>query len=403
MPTLSDYHHFDGLHYETGSVHNILAYQGLKMPHTKAAPSEALLLGLSGGITFGYFSFAYKGLDPHVALLTRNTFNPLETMLDRLGAVRVVKQTTDAAKAEKNLIAALESGKPALVWADECSLPYSTYDGMLGDEMYMMLPMVVYGYEPKGDVSIADRCRVPLLVKTSDFKKGRARVKKDKFRMMTLDVPSFDRLTHNVEIALRAGLKSFFTSPVKGYATNFGFAAYQRWADVLTSDKDKQSWNKIFPAGRPMYAGLASAFERIELFGTGGAASRPLFADFLDEASLLLDRRALREVAKEFRALEPAWGALCKALLPDEIASFKETRQLMLQKRDAFQKKGGAASAEIKKIHARLAKIRASMETKFPLKGRAEVDFKENLRSAILRVYDLEHKAVTALGQILEK
>jgi hypothetical protein len=403
MPTLSDYKNFDGLHYETGSVHNILAYQGLRMPHTKAAPSEALLLGLSGGITFGYFSFAYKGLDPMAALLTRNTFNPLETMLDRLGAVRVVKQTTDAAKAEKNLIQVLESGKPALVWADECSLPYSTYDGMLGDEMYMMLPMVVYAYEPGGYARIADRAQVPLEVKTTELAKARGRVKKEKFRMMTLDVPTFDRLSQNVEAALRASIKSFFTSPVKGYATNFGFAAYQRWADILTNDKDKQSWNKIFPAGRPMYAGLASAFERVELFGTGGAASRPMFADFLDEAGQLLGRRELSEVAKQFRALAPAWGSLSKALLPDEIAPFKETRQLLLQKRDAFHEKGSASLGEIKKIHARLGKIRASMETKFPLKGSAETDFKENLRAAILRVYDLEHKAITALDGALKK
>lgn len=128
-----------------------------------------------------------------------------------------------------------------------------------------------------------------------------------------------------------------------------------------------------------------------------------MFADFLDEAGLLLDNRRLNATAKEFRALEPAWGSLCKALLPDEIAPFKETRQLMLQKRDAFHKKGAAASAEIKKIHTRLGKIRASMETKFPLKGSAEPDFKENLRAAILRVYDLEHKAITALDGALEK
>jgi hypothetical protein len=95
---------FDGLHYETGSVHNILALQGIQMPHTRSAPSEALLLGLSGGITFGYFSFAYKGLDPHVALPTKNTFAPLEKLFDRLGVVRTVKQTTDSSKAERNLI-----------------------------------------------------------------------------------------------------------------------------------------------------------------------------------------------------------------------------------------------------------------------------------------------------------
>lgn len=400
MTTLPSYKHFDGIHYETGSVHNALAYQGLKMPHTKSAPSEALLLGLSGGITFGYFSFAYKGFDPHVALLTRNTFNPFETMLNRLGAVQNLKQTTDSTKAQKNLLDALESGQPALVWANRMEMKYSTDDGSLGPDMYEMIPVVVYGVD-KGYVHIADQSRAPLKVSVKDFTRARARVKKEKFRMMTITVPAFDKLAQNVDAAIRASIKSFFTSPVKGYASNFGFAAYQRWADVLFNNKDKQSWNKIFPAGRNMFAGLTSAFERIELFGTGGSASRPMFADFLDEASAILNRPALRDASKNFRAVAPAWEALCLALLPDSIPPFKEARQLLLQKRAAFYDKGGAASAEIKKIHTRLEKIRTSMEKKFPLAGEKEIAFKENLRDHILQVYDLEHKAVTALDQAM--
>ncbi len=243
---------------------------------------------------------------------------------------------------------------------------------------------------------------VPLKASRKELAAARARVKKEKFRMMTLDVPSFDKLAQNVDTALRGTVKSFFTSPIKGYASNFGFAAYQRWADILTNDKDKQSWNRIFPTGRPMFAGLTSSFDRIETFWTGGAASRPAFGDYLDEASLILKRPALREAAKQFRSLAPAWNSLCTALLPDEIAPFKEARELMVQKRDLFQQNGAASLKDIKKIHERLAKIRASMQKKFPLKGSAELDFKENLRSHILKVYDLEHKAITALDAALK-
>jgi len=400
MTTLPNYKHFDGIHYETGSAHNALAYQGVKMPHTKSAPSEALLLGLSGGITFGYFSFAYKGFDPHVALLTRNTFNPFETMLNRLGAVRNVRQTTDPKKAEKNLLDALDAGQPALVWANRMSMAYSPYDGSLGPDMYEMIPVVVYSVD-KGFVHLADQSRAALKVPIKDFTEARGRVKKEKYRMMTITVPAFDKLAQNVDAAIRASVKSFFTSPVKGYASNFGFAAYQRWADILLNNKDKQSWNKIFPAGRNMFAGLTSAFERIELFGTGGSASRPMFADFLEEANTILNRPALRDVAKQFRAVAPAWQTLCTALLPDSIAPFKEARGLLLQKRDAFYEKGGDSSAEIKKIHTRLEKIRTAMEKQFPLEGEKEIAFKENLRSHILQVYDLEHKAVTALDQAI--
>jgi len=73
----------------------------------------------------------------------------------------------------------------------------------------------------------------------------------------------------------------------------------------------------------------------------------------------------------------------------------------MLQKRDAFYGKGGGASAEIKRVNARLEKIRTAVDKKFPLAGEKETAFKENLRDHILQVYDLEHKAVTALDQTM--
>ncbi|NOT05044.1 MAG: DUF4872 domain-containing protein, partial [Anaerolineales bacterium] len=148
---------------------------------------------------------------------------------------------------------------------------------------------------------------------------------------------------------------------------------------------------------RPMFAGLASAFERIELFGTGGASSRPLFGDFLDEASLLLGKPTLRESASQIRALAPLWTALGKALLPDELPLFKETRQLMLKKRDLFWEKGDGATNEIKKIHARLKAIRKIMEKDFPLSDVEALALKQNLREHILRIHDAEKEAITKL------
>ena len=94
MTILKNYHHFDGRHMDTGPIRNILAYQGLPAPHTGKPISEALLLGVSGGITFGYFTFEYKGYNPHIALLTRNTFDPMESIFERLGIAREVLQTS---------------------------------------------------------------------------------------------------------------------------------------------------------------------------------------------------------------------------------------------------------------------------------------------------------------------
>src|SRR5512145_2022369 len=94
---------FTGRHWETGSIHNALAAQGIKAPHTGQPYSEALLLGISGGIAFGYFTFEYKGYLPQAALLTRNTFNPFATVLERLGIEQDIQQTNKVDTAEKNL------------------------------------------------------------------------------------------------------------------------------------------------------------------------------------------------------------------------------------------------------------------------------------------------------------
>ncbi|NJL56476.1 BtrH N-terminal domain-containing protein [bacterium] len=141
---LSDYQAFNGRHAETGSVHNVLAYQGVRAPHSGQPPSEALLLGLSGGVTFGYFTFTYSGHLPHLALLTRNTFNPLQTLLNRLGIAQDLRQTGSPDKAEQNLESMLAIGQPVIVWADRFSLPYNHLPTAYS---WAMEPIVVYGLE----------------------------------------------------------------------------------------------------------------------------------------------------------------------------------------------------------------------------------------------------------------
>jgi hypothetical protein len=150
-----------------------------------------------------------------------------------------------------------------------------------------------------------------------------------------------------------------------------------------------------------MFSGLASAFDRIELFGTGGAASRPLFADFLEETSLILDKPALRESAAQFRTLAPRWSDLSIALLPDDQPLFKETRLLLLQKRDLFWEQGGSAKDEIVQINARLNAIRSAMETDFPLSDEDAIALKQNLREHVLRIHDAEKVAITDLEKAL--
>jgi len=398
MPMIGSYNQFGGRHWETGTVHNFMAFRGFKAPHTGEPYSEALLLGVSGGITVGYFNFAYDGYDPQCNILTRNTFDPLDTLLSRLGVIQYLEHTRKPERAVKILVDALEDGLPAIVWADLWSLPYNALPADEG--MWGAFPLIVYGYEPEQDVVlIADRARVPLTVRTRELAVARGRIKKDKFRLLTLDAPNPEKLASAVHLGICDTVKLFTEKPPKGSKNNFGLNALAHWARMLVQPKQRQSWEKLFPAGVPMYAGLTSAYNFAFLFGKGTTqdAERGTYAEFLEEAAVLLERPELKETAGLFRASAKAWQELPAALLPDEVAPFGEARDLMRRRHLLFLEQGGAAVEEMHSIDGRLAEIRAGMVDDFPLTQAEVALHRERLSEQIKRIHDVEREAVEAL------
>ena len=399
MPTLDNYQHFAGRHWETGSVHNHWAYRRFNAPHTQQPYSEALLMGISGGIVMGYFSFAYAGYDPHVAILTRNTFDPLDTLLTRLGVEQTLMQTTKPAQGVQNLVECLNEGVPPLVWADQYTLPYNALPDDAG--MWQMAPLIVFGYAPEEDtVAIADRAAVPLTTTITDFQTARARVKKDKFKLLTLDMPDADKLPTAVSAGIWDCIKLFTEKPPKGSRNNFGLAAYQHWANLLTQPKKRLSWEKEFPAGGKMLAGLTSTFNMVALFGQNGTAwdaERGTYATFLEEAATILNKRDLNEVAIHIRHSGQAWRTLAEMLLLDDIATFQATRLLMVQRHRAFIEQGNAATDELHQIDAHLTELQQAVSDDFPLSAQEVVDFRNQLAEQILTIRDLEATAVEML------
>jgi len=396
MPILPHYTQFNGRHYETGVIHNALAYQGFKAPHTKQPLSEALLMGISGGAVFGYFTFDYKGYDPHVVLLTRNTFDPLNTLLERLAIPQDWLQTSDARKGERNLIEVLESGRPAIVWADIFSLPYNRLPA--DKNWWGMLPLLVYGYE-NGQAHIADRSSQPLTVKAEELAQARARVKDDKFRILALGKPDMSKLPAAVQKGIWQTINLYTEAPPKGARDNFGFAAYRKWAAMLTNTRNKQSWERLFAPGPRMYAALAGGMGQPGTFGWAmtAVADRVLYADFLDEAAQILKKPQLKTAAEQFRASSGAWRELALASLPDEIPLFKESRELARRKHELFIEHGSAARAEIEQIETRLRDIRAGVSQNFPLTHAEAAALRERLSQQVLRVHNIEVKAIELL------
>lgn len=396
MPTLDDYKQFQGLHWETGSLRNALAHLGVTAPHTGDAYSEALFLGVSGGIAMGYFAFDYEGYDPWVRILSRNTFDPMETIFNRLDIEVKVLQTTSPEKGEQNLVEVLESGLPAIIYADMFSLPYNALSHDEG--MWAMLPILVFGFDVAEDlVSIADRARVPLSVSVEALAAARSRTKKNKFRLLTVGAPKVDRVKSAVEAGIRDCIQLFTQPPPKGSKNNFGFLAFKKWIDLLINPNRRDSWAKEFAPGRKMYAGLSSAFESITIFGKNGGAERDVYAQFLEEASAILEKPALADVAEKFRASANAWDQLSAVLLPDDVPQFKETRDLMLEKHNLFLAKGNAALGEINQKNERLEELKTEMDKAFPLSNAQSGYVRESIAEQIRVVRDIELDAVRDL------
>lgn len=98
-------------------------------------------------------------------------------------------------------------------------------------------------------------------------------------------------------------------------------------------------------------------------FGAAPDAERGLFAEFLEEAAILLDQPKLAPSAKKFREIAPRWRNLAEAALPDRIPILRQTRDLLLQQRDLYLEQGQAAKVARREIRAQLennAKIAAA-------------------------------------------
>lgn len=391
---------FTGRHWETGSIHNALALQGIKAPHTGKPYSEALLLGVSGGIAFGYFTFEYKGYHPHVALLPRNTFNPFWTILERLGIAQDLRQSHKAEIAEKNLQEALESGRYPILWADTFSLPYN---GLTSDDaMWGMLPILA-AHLDEGSVTVADRSSQPLHISMADLTRARGRVKEDKYRLLTLDAPQPAKLAAAVQKGISQSIALFTEEPPRGARHNFGFAAYERLAEMLVNTRNKHSWERFFPAGVRMYHALAGspvqpgAYHWIMTWGAADGAERGLYADFLDEAAHILKKPSLKDAAGEFRESHTSWLELADAMLPDDVPLLGESKQLIQKKHELFIDQGESALTEISEINVRLNELLKEAETDFPLTDAQAADFRANLRDILLKICAKEQEAVTLL------
>lgn len=396
MPTLPNFTQFDGRYWDTAAIRNALDYEGVKAPHTNQPYTEAMLLGISGGITFGYFTFHYDGYDPQVNLLTRNTFEPMDTIFDRMGIARDILQTTSKDKGRQNLIEALEDGHAPIAFPDMWSLPYNAmpYDeGMWGG-----MPVVIFGYEPEQETAyISDRSFRPLMVTTDELDTARSRIKKDKHRLLILEHPDDSLLASAIRQGITDCIQLMTEKPPRGSSKNFGLSGLQHWADMLQKTT-KGSWSREYPTGRDLLAVLISAYTFLgPAFGKTMKAERDVYADFLVEAATVLEQPALENVAVRYRIAGDCWDGLLCALLPEDVPMLKKAREYIDMKHEYFVEKGMDGLDMMLECTQKRDALIKTAETDFPMTESEIDDLRNELYRHVTRVHEAEEDAILAL------
>lgn len=400
MISVEGYDQFGGHHWETGSVRNALAYHGVKAPHTGQPFSEAMLFGLSGGVSVVYFLVEYEGLRPHLALGTRYPYDPVENITGRMGLPAAIRQTKSQKKAVDTLLSALVVGEAALVWADMFSL---SYNGLPSSPFTAMMPILVYAYDIDSEtVNIADRAEVPLTVSSGELAEARAQQASFKNKMISFEFEDAAKFTPEdlpgaVAEAMQSCVDLYTKEPPRGPASNFGLAAMDKWADLVTKNK-KKGWLQTFSDPAHLYEALKEIYTAIEHRGSGGGAARPLYADFLEESAALLDNPALNDAAALFRKAGERWQELAHAALPDTVEGLHETREIIDRSRSLFKQYGNQQWQEMEEIAGQLETLNEEIPNNFPLDEAARLTLLQSLQGCIQQTRDAEAEAVDALA-----
>ncbi len=375
--------------------------------------SESMLFGLAGGIGLGVFQFYYEKEDIGTFFLAgraswHDDLDYAQGLTTRLGLVTEVVETSGASKAKRQLRQALERGGPVMAWVDAEGLPHRATPDTMGGGSYHVV--TIYSIDDdRGIAWIGDSADRPMAVSLAELARARARIGKQKHRLLWLP----EQEGRNLEPAelvdlVRSGIRrchELLDQPkMRHMAESFQLAALETWADRLSTTprakNRKTSWSRVFASDSNLWRGLTWIYDSIEHYGTGGGLCRPLMADFLSDAAGRLDQPTLRRLSERYRQLGQRWTELAHTALPDTVAGLKRARTLLGRKAELLH--DGAPPAEIAAVWEELREHRDRQLRDFPLDQGAREELRLRLREHVLAIHRDEVEALAELRAFSE-
>jgi hypothetical protein len=384
-----------GVHEDTAALANVLANAGIVAPHTGAELSEAMILGLGGGLGAGYILWEFTDHASRSRILVlgfrRRWQYPARwaaETAERLGLHADLHETGGVGAAAKRLDAALDRGLPAILWADPYRLGHrhlpAWLDGHGGG------PVVAYGRDARG-VLVDDRSSGRLTIPAERLAEARNRVVSYKNRLIEID-PALveidaDRLRDGIREALALQVEH-----LSERSDSFSLPAWGKWARLLGPGRNKKAWPTVFADGE----GLGSALASIHAEAGNRGHLRDLYAAFLREAAPLVDL-PLGDAADRWDAACLLWDGLVETAMtchPD----LEELRRLMDATGVAVAR-GDAAAEEAADLAARRWELQGRLDASLPADP---AELFPRLQEGLTAIHGAEVKALDALRSAVE-
>ncbi|GAA4574976.1 hypothetical protein GCM10023176_43280 [Micromonospora coerulea] len=383
-------------HRESGLLAHVLEAQGVRAPHTGAPYTEAMLAGLGGGVGFMYAVFEYRDLPPLLTIVAQHHPQPwVPAALDRLGLTYADEHSATAGPALNRLRAALGAGRPVFATVDRSRLPWHGLDPGPGTDPY---PVVVAGAD--GDILLLDdEGPQPRPLPIPEFAAAWSAHRKGRHQGITLGDPHQQvDLPDAIRDAV-ATTVAHLTGPVLGnsFDANFGFRGMAKLAEQLRDVRTRNGWVRRFGAPVPFFHGVRRLYECLELEYTAPGATRPVYADFLDEAGRVVGGSRFAEAAELFRRSGEQWSRLA-ALALDTVQGLGAYTEVAEERMALVFSRGRDAEPEIRRLTRRLNQLAEEHAAADPLGEAGRRELLAAMAHLVESCLELERGAVTALG-----
>jgi hypothetical protein len=391
-----------GIHPPTSALTKILRFKNIVNPATEKPYSEALLLGIGGGLDAGYVVYQFDYLPyPLVSLGFRYQWNDtqsfLENLTDRLLLSVDFMEFENRQEAQKALQDNLRKGKIAIVWVDKAYLPHHQLPESLRGTINHQV--AVYARDGRlWRLYIDDMSTQAIEVREKIFTTARANLAQNNFLMMVYNKANMITAQELREAIIHGivDCATQMTHPNK----NIGISNLQNWAEKLTNQQDRQGWPNVFRNQIGLFKTLSSVYESIKLKDTGGFAMRKTYADFLHEAAGILNNPSLNAIAGQYLQLANHWSSLAENALPSNIPVFDRVKSLLNKKYHSYRQHD---LESYKKSISDLQALESKIITNFPLDLSKTNQLFERLASQVKLISELEASAANRLRDVTQR